>query len=144
MEEGHLKDMITSLPNTIGFDDRIRKSQVHNFWKYIKVRSKWVKQYNSINKLVKVQKIVLEEAAGPPLTGLTAIQAVWALKENDRILIHAGSGGVGSFVICMLKQKELSYILPPAVKCRLGQSFGADRVIDYKRKIIKRLQTIWI
>jgi NADPH:quinone reductase-like Zn-dependent oxidoreductase len=33
------------------------------------------------------------------INGLTAIQALEnvGIKENDRILIHAGSGGVGSF-----------------------------------------------
>jgi len=40
-----------------------------------------------------------EEAAGLPLAGLTAIQALErvGLKQNDNVLIHAGSGGVGSF-----------------------------------------------
>jgi NADPH:quinone reductase-like Zn-dependent oxidoreductase len=53
------------------------------------------------------------------------------------------SGGVGSFALRHAKGKQgaIAYIPPPAVKCRLGQSLGADRVIDYKRKI-KRLQTI--
>jgi NADPH:quinone reductase-like Zn-dependent oxidoreductase len=40
-----------------------------------------------------------EEAAGLPLVGLTiqALESV-GIKENDRVLIHAGSGGVGSSI----------------------------------------------
>jgi NADPH:quinone reductase-like Zn-dependent oxidoreductase len=49
-----------------------------------------------------------EEAAGLPLVGLTSIQALESvgIKENDRVLIHAGSGGVG-FAIQYAKVKGL-------------------------------------
>lgn len=45
--------------------------------------------------------ISFEEAAGLPLAGLTALQSLEyaGIKENDKVLIHAGSGGVGSFAI---------------------------------------------
>jgi NADPH:quinone reductase-like Zn-dependent oxidoreductase len=56
--------------------------------------------------LLKTQNCSFEEAAGLPLTGLTAIQALESVGiENDRILIHAGSGGVGSFAIQYAKAK---------------------------------------
>jgi hypothetical protein len=51
-----------------------------------------------------------EEAAG--LVGLTSIQALESvgIKENDRVLIHAGSGGVGSFAIqCQSKRGYCIY-----------------------------------
>jgi NADPH:quinone reductase-like Zn-dependent oxidoreductase len=49
----------------------------------------------------KPENISFEQASGLPLAGLTAIQALESvgIKEDDRILIHAGSGGVGSFAI---------------------------------------------
>jgi NADPH:quinone reductase-like Zn-dependent oxidoreductase len=54
-------------------------------------------------------QISFEEAAGLPLVGLTSIQALESvgIKENDRVLIHAGSGGVGSFAIQYAKVKGL-------------------------------------
>jgi NADPH:quinone reductase-like Zn-dependent oxidoreductase len=61
-----------------------------------------------------------EEAAGLPLVGLTSIQALESVGIKDRVLIHAGSGGVGSFAI--QNAKGAMYILLQQ-KCRLGQSF---------------------
>ena len=42
-----------------------------------------------------------EESAAVPLTGLTALRSVRraAVGEGDRVLIHGGAGGVGSFGI---------------------------------------------
>jgi NADPH:quinone reductase-like Zn-dependent oxidoreductase len=39
------------------------------------------------------------------------------IKENDRVLIHAGSGGVGSFAIQYAKVKGAVYILLAAKMC---------------------------
>ena len=51
--------------------------------------------------------ISFEEAAGLPLAALTALQSLeYAnIKTNDKVLIHAGSGGVGSFAIQYAKAK---------------------------------------
>jgi alcohol dehydrogenase len=48
------------------------------------------------------KKIAMEEAASIPLVGLTAWQAQIEkanLKKGQRVLIHAGCGGVGTFAI---------------------------------------------
>lgn len=47
----------------------------------------------------KPASVSFEEAATVPLTGLTALQAVRraGVRTGDRVLIHGGAGGVGSF-----------------------------------------------
>ena len=48
----------------------------------------------------------MEEAASIPLVGLTAWQALIErahLKHGQKVLIHAGSGGVGTFGIQLAK-----------------------------------------
>ncbi len=47
----------------------------------------------------KPRSISFEQAAGVPLTGLTALQSVRraGVTSGDRVLIHGGAGGVGSF-----------------------------------------------
>jgi len=48
---------------------------------------------------LKPRSISFEEAAGVPLTGLTALQSVRraGVSAGDRVLIHGGAGGVGGF-----------------------------------------------
>jgi NADPH:quinone reductase-like Zn-dependent oxidoreductase len=54
--------------------------------------------------LVAKPKNSSEEAAGLPLTGLTAIQALRMLVLKRTIELFMHSGGVGSFALSMLKQ----------------------------------------
>lgn len=76
------------------------------------------------------------EAAAVPLAGLTAWQALIArgkLKAGEKVLIHAGSGGVGTFAIQIAKHVGAHI----ATTCSgrnadLVRSLGADVVIDYK------------
>ena len=78
------------------------------------------------------------EAASIPLTGLTAWQALVdkaGLKDGQQVLIHAGSGGVGSLAIQIAK--DLGAFVATTVSARnadLVTSLGADVVIDYKEQ----------
>lgn len=78
------------------------------------------------------------EAASIPLTGLTAWQALVdkaGLKEGQQVLIHAGSGGVGTLAIQIAKY--LGAFVATTVSARnadLVTSLGADLVIDYKEQ----------
>jgi NADPH:quinone reductase-like Zn-dependent oxidoreductase len=49
----------------------------------------------------KPPKLSFEEAAGLPLTGLTAYQVLRALemRSDDTVLVHAAAGGVGSMAV---------------------------------------------
>ena len=55
---------------------------------------------------IKPKNLTMEEAASIPLVGLTAWQALIEranLKKGQKVLIHAGSGGVGTFAIQLAK-----------------------------------------
>jgi NADPH:quinone reductase-like Zn-dependent oxidoreductase len=76
------------------------------------------------------------EAASIPLVGLTAWQAmidIAHLQRGQRVLIHAGSGGVGTFAIQLAK--HLGAWVATTVGARnveLVQRLGADQAIDYR------------
>ncbi|MBZ0327137.1 MAG: NADP-dependent oxidoreductase [Altibacter sp.] len=89
---------------------------------------------------LKPKNTTFEEAASLPLVGLTAIQSMkrGKLKANDKILIHAGSGGVGSFAIQYAKSKgAYVYTTTSTDNVEWVKLLGADRVIDYKTEDYK-------
>ncbi|WNJ20121.1 NADP-dependent oxidoreductase [Pontibacter sp. G13] len=78
-----------------------------------------------------------EEAASIPLVGLTTVQSFrWAgLKANDRVLIHAGSGGIGTFAIQYAKALGATvYTTTSTPNVGWVKALGADQVIDYKQE----------
>ncbi|MCY0094283.1 NADP-dependent oxidoreductase [Hoeflea ulvae] len=76
------------------------------------------------------------EAASIPLAGLTAWQALVdkaALKAGQKILIHAGSGGVGTLAIQIAKHIGAHVATTTSAgNADLVRSLGADEVIDYR------------
>lgn len=99
---------------------------------------------NSAAVSKKPGNISFEEAASLPLAGLTALQSLEhvGIKQNDQILIHAGSGGVGSFAIQYAKSKgAYVYTTTSTNNVKWVKELGADQVIDYKtddyRTIVK-------
>ncbi len=88
----------------------------------------------------KPENISFEEAASLPLAGLTALQSLEhaGIKESDKVLIHAGSGGVGSFAIQYAKAKgAYVYTTTSTDNVQWVKELGADRVIDYKTEDYK-------
>jgi len=86
--------------------------------------------------------ISFEEAASIPLAGLTAMQSLEyaGIKENDKVLIHAGSGGVGSLAIQYAKAKgAYVYATTSTDNVNWVKALGADRVIDYKSEDYKAI-----
>ncbi|MFT7036544.1 MAG: NADPH:quinone reductase-like Zn-dependent oxidoreductase [Cyclobacteriaceae bacterium] len=86
--------------------------------------------------------ISFEEAASLPLAGLTALQSLEyaGIKENVKVLIHAGSGGVGSFAIQYAKAKgAYVYTTTSTDNVEWVKALGADRVIDYKKEDYKTI-----
>lgn len=86
--------------------------------------------------------ISFEEAASLPLAGLTALQSLEyaGIKENDKVFIHAGSGGVGSFAIQYAKAKgAYVYTTTSTSNVEWVKALGADRVIDYKTEDYKSI-----
>ena len=85
----------------------------------------------------KPKALTMEEAASIPLVGLTAWQALVEranLKRGEKILIHAGSGGVGSFAIQLAKHLgAIVATTASAANFDLVKRLGADMVIDYRK-----------
>ncbi|WP_017795964.1 NADP-dependent oxidoreductase [Oceanobacillus kimchii] len=84
------------------------------------------------------ENVSFEEAASVPLAGLTAWQCLIDfsnIKKGDNVLIHAGSGGVGSFAIQFAKHFG-AYVATTASDKNesLVKELGADRFINYKEE----------
>src|SRR5437764_12708505 len=80
----------------------------------------------------------MEEAASIPLVGLTAWQAlieIAQLKKGQKVLIHAGSGGVGTFAIQLAKHVGATVATTTSTaNVDLVKRLGADIVIDYRKE----------
>ncbi len=113
---------------------RVPQEQMGTLAEFVAVTS------NAVSK--KPGNISFEEAASLPLAGLTALQSLEyaGIKENDKVLIHAGSGGVGSFAIQYAKAKG-AYVYTTTSTSNLEwvKELGADRVIDYKTEDYKAI-----
>ena len=86
----------------------------------------------------KPHKLTMEEAASIPLVGLTAWQALVEradLQRGQKVLIHAGSGGVGTFAIQLAKHLGATVATTTSTaNVDLVKKLGADVVIDYKKE----------
>lgn len=163
--EGHLKQVIKlSFPNPIGFDvagivvekgakvthlkvgdevySRVPTDAPGTLAEYISVDSEVVS--------LKPSNLSFSEAASLPLVGLTTIQSFNKvhLKSGDKVLIHAGSGGIGTFAIQYAKSKG-AYVYTTTSTKNVGwvKKLGADRVIDYKTEkyldIVKNIDIVY-
>ena len=86
----------------------------------------------------KPKSIDHDKAAAVPLVALTAWQGIFdhgKLKANQRILIHAAAGGVGTFAVQLAKWKG-AYVIGTASEDNIEflKELGADEVIDYKKQ----------
>lgn len=85
---------------------------------------------------LKPSNLSMEQAAGIPLVGLTAWQALVELAQirpGQKVLIHAGSGGVGTFAIQLAKHLGATVATTTsAANADLVKDLGADIVIDYR------------
>ena len=76
-----------------------------------------------------------EDAAAVPLAGLTAYQVLFThgkLKAGEKVLIHAGAGGVGIYAVQLAKNIGATVITTASKKNHaLLKELGADQVIDY-------------
>lgn len=86
---------------------------------------------------IKPKNLTMEEAASIPLVGLTAWQALIErahLKKGQKVLIHAGSGGVGTFAIQLAKHVGATVATTTSTaNIDFVKRLGADIVIDYKK-----------
>jgi NADPH:quinone reductase-like Zn-dependent oxidoreductase len=86
----------------------------------------------------KPDSLTLHQAAAVPLVSLAAWQILVDrahLKPGQKVLIHAGSGGLGSTAIQLAKHLGATVTTTASEKnAELVRSLGADVVVDYKKE----------
>jgi len=87
---------------------------------------------------LKPANLSMEQAAGIPLVALTAWQAlvdIARLQKGQKVLIHAGSGGVGTIAIQLAKHLgAVVATTTSTANVKWVKALGADVVIDYKQQ----------
>ncbi|MFC5712973.1 NADP-dependent oxidoreductase [Thalassorhabdus alkalitolerans] len=153
MREGYLKEMFPfEFPITLGWDAAgiitEKGSKVKGFQKGDRVftrpattRHGTYAEYVAVEeeRLAKMpDEMSFEEGAAIPLAGLTALQCIQDLgevQEGQRVLIHAGAGGVGNFAIQIAKHIGAYVVTTASGKNEdLVTSLGADQLINYKEE----------
>lgn len=86
----------------------------------------------------KPKKLIHIEAAALPLAAVSAWQAlvdIIQLQKGQKILIHGGAGGIGSFAIQIAKDMG-AYVATTVSASRMDYvcSLGADEAIDYRNQ----------
>ncbi|WP_019028603.1 NADP-dependent oxidoreductase [Colwellia piezophila] len=152
IREGYLQDFIPyKLPTTLGWDvagivsavgdsvtdfkigdevySRPEISRDGTYADYIAVKADEV--------AMKSTKLDFAQAAALPLAGITAWEClvdVGQLQAGQRVLIHAGAGGVGHLAIQIAKAKGAIVIATASAKNQdLLTKFGADQAVDYNK-----------
>lgn len=114
---------------------RSRDGRVGTFAEFIAV--------NEADLALKPENLTMEEAASIPLVGLTAWQVLVeraGLRKGQKVLIHAGSGGVGTFAIQLAKHLGATVATTTGTaNVELVRSLGADVVIDYKKQDFEKV-----
>ncbi|WP_129790153.1 NADP-dependent oxidoreductase [Promicromonospora panici] len=92
---------------------------------------------------LKPESVTLEEAGSLPMVALTAWQALVErgnVQPGQRVLIHAGSGGVGSVAIQLAKHLGATVATTvSAGNADFVRELGADSVVDYRTQDFERL-----
>jgi NADPH:quinone reductase-like Zn-dependent oxidoreductase len=151
IREGYLRQMISyPLPLTLGWDVSGVVAAVGADVSRFKVgdavfsrpdikRNGTYAEYVAIREdeiAYKPKTVSHVEAASLPLAGITAWEALFTaaqLVAKQRVLIHAGSGGVGSLAIQLAKARGAFVIATTSGRnLALVKSLGADEVIDYR------------
>ena len=114
---------------------RPRKDRIGTFAEFIAM--------NEDDVAIKPKTLTMEEAASIPLVGLTAWQALIErahLTKGQKVLIHAGSGGVGTFAIQLAKHVGATVATTTSTaNVDLVGRLGADVVVDYKKEDFERV-----
>lgn len=94
---------------------------------------------------LKPASVSFEEAASLPLVGLTAWQALVErsnVRPGQRVLIHAGAGGVGTAAIQVAKHLGATVATTVSTgNVDFVRELGADIVVDYRHQDFEQLLT---
>ncbi len=89
---------------------------------------------------LKPHRLTYQEAAGMPLAGLTAWQALFEtahLQARQTVFISGGAGGVGHYAIQLAKWKGAKVMTTTSTRnVEFVRTLGADVIIDYTRQAV--------
>jgi len=153
IRQGYLKDMIPfKFPITLGWDaagvivEKGDKVHSYNLGDKVFARPQTTAQgtyaeyiATEESMLAKIpDNISFEEAASIPLATLTAFQCLvdlGQLKQGQKVLIHAGAGGVGTMAIQIAKSLGAFVATTGSGKnIEFLKNLGADEVINYEKQ----------
>ena len=116
---------------------RVDKDRIGTFAEFVVVRDGAA--------ALKPTNVTFEEAASLPLVALTAWQAlveIGRLGAKQRVLIHAGSGGVGSVAIQLARHLGATVFTTVGKRnVELVKRLGADVAIDYRTERFEDVAT---
>ena len=121
-------------PNRFAIGDRVYarvdKKRLGAFAEFVCVQQEFVAAMPS--------SLGFADAAGLPLAGLTALQALrdeLGVGRGTRLFISGGAGGVGTLAIQLAKYYGAEVTTTASVRGdALVRRLGADRVVDYSRE----------
>src|SRR5437868_4796067 len=143
------KEFGTHLPLILGYDmagvvvktgARVTKLKVGDpVYAYLLWGGGWAEYCisNETESAIKPKSLSFAEASAVPLAALTAWQAfnLGKLQSGQTVLIHGGSGGVGSFAIQIAKARDARVIATASTANQdLLKQLGADIAIDYTKQ----------
>jgi len=151
LRAGYLKQMLDwEFPIILGWDVAGKIVEVGNEVKNFKVGDEifarpdttphgTYAEFTTVDEELLAKKptnLTFEEAASIPLAGLTAWQCLvdkTKVQKGDKVLIHAGAGGVGSMAIQMAKHLG-AYVATTASEKNEAyvKELGADEFINYR------------
>jgi NADPH:quinone reductase-like Zn-dependent oxidoreductase len=145
----YAKEFGTHLPLILGYDmagvvvktgAKVTKLKVGDaVYAYLLWGGGWAEYCisNEGEAAIKPKSLNFTEAAAIPLAALTAWQALLDIGKIDKgqtVLIHGGSGGVGSFAIQIAKARGARVIATASSSNQdLLKELGADVTIDYTK-----------
>lgn len=144
----YAKEFGTHLPLVLGYDmagvvvktgPKVTKLKVGDpVYAYLLWGGGWAEFCisNETESAIKPKSLNFVEASSVPLAALTAWQAFESgkLQSGTTVLIHGGSGGVGSFAIQIAKARGARVIATAsAANQDLLKQLGADVAIDYTK-----------
>ena len=149
------KEFGTHLPLVLGYDmagvvvktgAKVTKLKVGDpVYAYLLWGGGWAEYCisNEGESAIKPKSLSFAEASAVPLAALTAWQAlvdVGKVQTGQTVLIHGGSGGVGSFAIQIAKARGARVIATASTANQdLLKQLGADMAIDYTRQKFEEL-----